>query len=85
LLLFIPRIFERDRIRCGIGCLIGVFGGGSKERKETLKSNNRIQHTCYSIHVFSELIVISFRVMPMRCLAIKVCKMSWHINIIHLV
>lgn len=79
MLLFIPRFFERDRIRCGAARLIGVFGGGSKERKESLKSNNRIQHTCYSIHVFSELIVISFRVMPMRSLAIKVCKVSWHI------
>ena len=79
MLLFVPRFFERDRVGSGPARKIGVFGGGSKERKESPKSNNRIQHTCYSIHVFSELIVISFRVMPMRSLAIKVCKVSWHV------
>ena len=59
------------RIRSGPARKICVFGGGLR-RKESLKSNNRIQHTCYSIHIFSKLFIFSFRIMSMRLLAIKV-------------
>ena len=55
---------------------------GSKERKESPKSNNRIQHTTYSTHVIMKYFDISFRVMAMRFVAIKVCKVSWSHSLI---
>lgn len=76
LFFFIPRNL-RHWIRRIRNSTVNDFGGGSKERKESLKSNNRIQHTCNGFHVIMKYFDISFRVMTMRSFVIKVCKVSW--------
>jgi hypothetical protein len=61
-----------------LNSIIIDLGGGFRRRKETLKSNNRIQHTSESTYCFIKDSRVRKTVMSMGLVLIHLCKVMWH-------